>query len=213
MMTDISFNYDSVRRAVVFSDPCPYCVIPDFMSGNILKDIVALFPDIQSGGSYPPQALSLTPRFEAMIEAFQGPELKKIVAEKFGLDVEDAPSIVTLRGRTREKDGRIHRDSVSKRVTILLYLNDPARKWDEHKGCLRFVNNSQNIDDYAVEIPPVGGTLVIFPNGSKTWHGHRQYVGPRSTIQLNYMATDCRARYELARHNVSALWKRWVRLV
>ncbi|MXV45002.1 2OG-Fe(II) oxygenase [Saccharibacter sp. 17.LH.SD] len=203
----IRLNYDAVRHAPVVNEPCPHLVVPNFISGESLRHILSWRPEIRSGGSYPLEALSLRPELAKMMAEFQGPMLKEIVAEKFDLDIGKAPSMVTMRGQTREKDGRIHRDSASKRVTILLYLNDPAQDWGTHEGCLRFLNGPHDIEDYASEIPPVGGTLVVFPNGPNTWHGHRQYVGPRYTVQLNYMAVGRRTRHELRRHKLSAWWK------
>lgn len=208
IMSTISINYEAVRRAVVSRVPCPHIVVPDFLAGPSLARAVSLLPEIRAGGSFPIGALELHPELKAMMEDFAGPRLKEIVSEKFGLDVRSAPSMVTMRGQTRAKDGRIHRDSASKRVTILLYLNDPEKDWDHKGGCLRFLNGPDDVEDYASEIPPVGGTLVIFPNGPDTWHGHRPYVGARHTVQLNYMAQDGRARYELVRHHVSAFCKR-----
>lgn len=207
-MSTISINYEAVRRAVVSRVPCPHIVVPDFLAGPSLARAVSQLPEIRAGGSFPIGALELHPELKAMMEDFAGPRLKEIVSEKFGLDVRSAPSMVTMRGQTRAKDGRIHRDSASKRVTILLYLNDPEKDWDHKGGCLRFLNGPDDVEDYASEIPPVGGTLVIFPNGPDTWHGHRPYVGARHTVQLNYMARDGRARYELVRHHVSAFCKR-----
>ena len=60
-------------------------------------------------------------------------------------------------------------------------------------------------------MPPVNGTLLVFPNGPSTWHGHKPFVGPRYSVQLNYMTTDRMARSELRRHRVSALVKRLTR--
>ncbi len=57
-------------------------------------------------------------------------------------------------------------------------------------------------------MPPVNGTLLAFPNGPTTWHGHKQHVGQRYSMQLNYMATDSVARSELRRHRISAFVKR-----
>jgi hypothetical protein len=116
--------------------------------------------------------------------------------------------MLTLRGRTREKDGRIHTDSTAKRVTVLLYLNRPADSWAKQEGCLRLLRSASDIEDYAVEVPPVNGTLLVFPNGPVTWHGHRPFVGPRHAIQLNYMASGELARGELRRHRWSAMVKR-----
>ena len=76
-----------------------------------------------------------------------------------------------------------------------------------------------DLEDYAVEVPPVAGTLLVLPNGPVTLHGprshvgrrdarHRTFVGPRHAIQLNYMATGAKARREMRRHRVSALLKR-----
>jgi len=58
------------------------------------------------------------------------------------------------------------------------------------------------------EVPPVNGTLLVFPNGPTTWHGHKQFVGQRYVIQLNYMTTDATARSEMRRHKISAFIKR-----
>jgi SM-20-related protein len=60
-------------------------------------------------------------------------------------------------------------------------------------------------------VPPVNGTLLVFPNGPTTWHGHRRFVGQRYSVQLNYMTTDQKARSELRRHRISALVKRLTR--
>jgi len=55
----------------------------------------------------------------------------------------------------------------------------------------------------------VDGTLLVFPNGPTTWHGHKTFVGRRYVVQLNYMTDDARARSELRRHRLSALVKRF----
>ncbi len=91
---------------------------------------------------------------------------------------------------------------------MLLYLNPEGESWREHQGCLRLVRGPDDIEDFAVEVPPVNGTLLVFPNGPTTWHGHKQFVGQRYSIQLNYMTTDQSARSELRRHRLSAVVKR-----
>lgn len=201
-------HYEVIERAPLQEHPCPHLVVPGVLQGEVLKHLVALFPSIGAGGSFAPQSLSIEPEFSKFLEEFQGPELKSLIARKFDLDLQEAPTMLTLRGQTRSKDGRIHLDSESKRVTLLLYMNDPARDWKSHEGCLRFTKGPDNIDDFVVEIPPIGGTLVVFPNHPASWHGHLPYCGPRSTIQLNYMATDWRTAIEQKRHKLSAFWKR-----
>ena len=55
--------------------------------------------------------------------------------------------------------GVIHTDSKDKIITVLLYLN---RDWPHTTGRLRLLRNGQSLDDYAVEIPPDNGTLLVF---------------------------------------------------
>jgi SM-20-related protein len=138
----------------------------------------------------------------------EGAALKERVAAKFGLDLQDSQTMLTIRGRTREKDGQIHTDSAAKLVTILLYLNPASTEWAGQDGCLRLLRSPTDLENYAVEVPPVDGTLLVFPNGPTTWHGHKSFVGRRYAIQLNYMANDSKARYELRRHRLSAVVKR-----
>ncbi|GBQ65617.1 hypothetical protein AA103196_1173 [Ameyamaea chiangmaiensis NBRC 103196] len=204
----VAFDYDALARAPVATDPFAHCVVPNFIGPDDLNAVVASLPEMASGGSFPPESLALSPLVRAMTDELQGPRLKGLIAGKFGLDLDDAPTMLTLRGRTREKDGRVHCDSTAKRVTILLYLNPENESWARREGCLRLLRGPDDVEDYVVEVPPVNGTLLIFPNGPTTWHGHRQYVGRRYTIQLNYMETSAKARHEMRRHRLSALAKR-----
>ncbi|MBV9249952.1 MAG: 2OG-Fe(II) oxygenase, partial [Acetobacteraceae bacterium] len=151
------------------------------------------------------------PAAKALMQEMEGPGLRDAIAEKFGLDLTDSPTIVTLRGWTSERDGQIHRDSAAKRVTVLLYLNQSGSAWARQEGCLRLLRGPDDLENYAVEVPPVDGTLLVFPNGPNTWHGHRIFVGQRYSVQLNYMTTDEKARSELRRHRLSALVKRLTR--
>ncbi|WP_323989170.1 MULTISPECIES: 2OG-Fe(II) oxygenase [Nguyenibacter] len=201
-------DYAALEAAAVSDAPFAHVVVPHFIRADDLRALVASMPDIDSGGSFPPSALNLAPLVRNLVAELEGPVLREAIARKFGLDLHDAPTMLTLRGRTREKDGRIHCDSVAKRVTVLLYLNPASESWARREGCLRLLRGPDDVEDYAAEIPPVDGTLLVFPNGPTTWHGHRQYVGRRYTIQLNYMENDAKARSEMRRHRLSALAKR-----
>ena len=170
--------------------------------------MLADMPPIDKRGSFPPSSLRLGPAAGELVEAMEGPELRAAIAEKFGLDLDGAPTMLTLRGWTSGRDGHIHTDSAAKRVTVLLYLNPDAGEYAEHSGHLRLLRSPTDLEDYAVEVPPTDGTLLIFPNGPTTWHGHHTWVGRRYSIQLNYMTTDAVARSELRRHRLSAFMKR-----
>ncbi len=188
--------------------PFLHVVVPDFVPPDALSRIYAQLPALDRGGSFPPQALPLGPDARAMVAELEGPVLKAAIAEKFALDLSDAPTMLTMRLATRQRDGQIHTDSDAKRVTVLLYLNPSNPSFTQQDGCLRLLRSANDLEDYAVEVPPTRGTLLVFPNGPATFHGHRTYVGPRHSIQLNYMTNDSRARSELRRHKVSALLKR-----
>lgn len=202
-------DYAALAAAPVCTEPFTHVVVPNFIRKEDLPRLFAAMPEITSGGSFPPSALTLSPLVHALVTQMEGPELRKLIAQKFNLDLAHAPSMLTIRGRTREKDGRIHTDSLAKRVTILLYLNPAGETWQKQEGCLRLLRGPHDIEDYAKEVQPVDGTLLIFPNGPTTWHGHRQFVGQRYTIQLNYMTQDARARSELRRHQISAIAKKF----
>ena len=206
---EIDLRFDALRATPVATDPFPHVVVPDFVPPQSLHAVVAALPPMSSGGSFPPASLRLRPVVQELVRELQGPRLRLEIAAKFDLDLSRAPSMLTLRGRTREKDGRIHRDSTAKRVTILLYLNPENESWARREGCLRLLRRPDDIEDFAVEVPPVNGTLLAFPNGETTWHGHRQYVGRRYAIQLNYMAEGAKARTEMRRHRLSAFVKRF----
>ena len=202
------FDYAALRATPVSNDPFPHMVLRNFVPAETLKKVVADLPTLNRRGSFPPSSFKAGPNAKAAMDELQGDSLKGIVAEKFGLDLSDAPTMLTLRGRTEATDGKIHRDSVSKRVTLLLYLNPSNADWANHAGCLRLLRRPDDLEDYAVEVPPVDGTLLIFPNGPTTWHGHHPFTGRRYTIQLNYMTTDGKARTEMMRHQLSAFVKR-----
>ena len=204
----LDLDYDRLAATPAASDPFTHVVVPGFVPPGLLPGVVGDLPPIQKGGSFPTSGLRLGPAGRAMIQELEGPRFRAAVAAKFGLQLDDAPVMTTLRGQTREKDGRIHCDSLAKRVTVLLYLNPETADWARQDGCLRLLRGPDDIEDYAVEVPPVNGTLLAFPNGPTTWHGHKPFVGKRYAVQLNYMTTDDKARYEMRRHRVSAFLKR-----
>ena len=201
-------DYDRFAATPANDDPFAHIVVPHFVPADALERVVADLPTLNKRGSFPPDSVRMGPAAAQLMAEMEGPRLRTAIADKFGLDLSDAPTMVTLRGRTEEKDGRIHTDSLSKRVTVLLYLNPETADWARQDGCLRLLRGPKDLDDFAVEVPPVNGTLLVFPNGPTAWHGHRQFVGRRYAVQLNYMTTDAKARSELRRHRISAFVKK-----
>jgi SM-20-related protein len=207
----IALDYATLRAAPMATDPFPHLVVPNFVPPDALREVVADLPTMDRRGSFPLDALVLGPHARALMHELEGPGLRQAIAERFDLDLSDAPTMVTLRGWTNERDGYIHCDSTAKRVTVLLYLNPATDAWDQHEGCLRLLRGPGDLENYAVEVSPVNGTLLVFPNGPTAWHGHRRFTGRRYSVQLNYMTTDAKARSELRRHRLSAFMKRLTR--
>jgi hypothetical protein len=207
-----SLDFEKFRSTPVDESPFAHVLVPQFIKPAALRDVVAALPAMKGRGSFPIGAVRLGPAVKALVDGLEGPEFREIVAEKFGLDLAVAPVMTTLRGQTGAKDGQIHTDSSAKRVTILLYLNPGSGDaWADQKGCLRLLRSATDLEDYAVEVPPVDGALLVFPNGPTTWHGHKQFVGQRYAIQMNYMTTSTKAKAEMRRHHLSAFVKKITR--
>lgn len=206
--TNLSLDYKRLETIPTSGNPFPHVTVPEFVPAATLRQVVDGLPRLSSGGSFPIGSLRLGPVARQLMTELEGVRFRQAVAEKFALDLDTAPTMVTLRGWSREKDGQIHRDSVAKRVTVLLYLNPDTESWTRQEGCLRLLRNGTDLNDFAEEVPPTNGTLLVFPNGPNTWHGHRSFVGPRYVVQLNYMTDDAKARQEMRRHRLSAFVKR-----
>jgi hypothetical protein len=199
---------DRLTETPVATRPFPHIIVPEFVRPAALAQVQAELPAMAKGGSFPVGSLPLGPRMKELLAELEGPAFRQVVAEKFNLDLTGAATMTTLRGRSRDKDGRIHCDSTAKRVTILLYLNREDAAWTQHEGCLRLLNGPETLDNFAVEVPPVNGNLLVFPNGENAWHGHHKFVGVRYVVQMNYMTGDAAARSELRRHRISAFLKK-----
>ena len=95
-------------------------------------------------------------------------------------------------------------------MTLLLYLNET---WHTDGGRLRILRKPDDLEDFAAEIPPDGGTLLAFRCTPNAWHGHKPFYGPRRALQLNYVSDARMMRREVARHRFAARIKSVKRLV
>jgi SM-20-related protein len=204
----ITLDYDKLAATPVATDPFPHLIVPGFVPPDSLRQVLAALPKLRKRGSFPPDSVRLGVAARDLVQQMEGERLRGVIAARFGLDLAGAPTMLTLRGWTSERDGRIHCDSTAKRVTVLLYLNPETEAFGRQEGCLRLLRGPNDLEDYVAEVPPVNGALLVFPNGASAWHGHRRFVGQRYSIQLNYMTTDDKARSELRRHRLSAFVKR-----
>lgn len=188
--------------------PFDFLIVPGFLKRESLAAVEQDFPAIDSGGSFPATSVRCGPAFAALLQELQGAAVTAAFAAKFGIDLAGRPTMVTLRGQSRAKDGAIHTDSRTKLVTALIYLNSA---WESDGGRLRMLNGPDDIEDYAAEVPPEAGTLVAFRCTENAWHGHKPFVGQRRSIQLNWLTEESVLKRELRRHAFSAWTKKLLR--
>lgn len=200
-----SLDLDRFARTPLDHDPFDHLVVPGFLRPEACDALDAAFPAIARGGSFPADSLDCDPVFADFLDELRGPALTRAVEAKFGIDLSGRPVMVTLRGRSRPKDGRIHTDSASKLITALLYMN-PA--WESAEGRLRLLRGPDDLDDYVAEVPPERGTLLAFRCTPNAYHGHKPFVGPRRSVQVNWVTSAAVLKRELKRHGLSAWTKR-----
>jgi SM-20-related protein len=200
-------DLDALAAATLASDPFPYVIVPGFLGRAALDAIAADFPRIDKPGSFPTSELRFGKRFQALLDELEGPAMRAACAAKFAIDLSGRPTMVTVRGRAQRKDGRIHADSKTKLITVLIYMN---AKWEAPGGQLRLLRSPDDLDDYVVEVPPVEGTLLAFKVTPHSWHGHEPSEGERRVIQLNWVTDEAVVRHEQALHRFSARLKRLI---
>lgn len=198
-------NLDKLRAAKVESEPYRYFVVPGFLSAEIIARINATYPNIEKGGSYPIESLEQNMAIKDVIGELDGPEFERIIADKFGIELDGRPKMYSLRGYTRAKDGQIHTDSKDKIITVLLYLN---QDWKQEGGRLRILRNSHDVDDYVTEVAPDNGTLLVFKRSDNSWHGHHPFEGQRRSLQMNWMTSEGSKGWHKVRHSISAAVKK-----
>jgi hypothetical protein len=198
-------HLDALRNANVTTDPFTFTVVPGFVLPEQAAAIRKDFPDIAYAGLLPVEATNHGPRFAELIEELQSDAVAAVFSEKFGIDLIGRATMITVRGRCAERDGRIHTDSESKVVTALLYFNET---WEAAGGRLRLLRGPDDLQDMIAEVPPESGTLIAFRRSDKSFHGHEPYVGVRRYVMINWMASTFAAKRELLRHRISATAKR-----
>ena len=197
-------NIESLRAAPVQTDPFPFFSVERSIHDSQLAGVLQDFPHIEDGGSFNVDDVEISPRFQQFLQSIDSVEFRQIIRDKFSVDVMDLPMMMTLRGYSRKKDGRIHTDSKTKLVTILIYLNE---EWSASSGRLRMLRNGENMDDYVAEITPGPGSLVAFKVTDNCWHGYPSFDGTRRSIQINFLTSESANSKHRFFHKLSAKLK------
>jgi hypothetical protein len=198
-------DLERFRNTPLTSEPFEFLIVPEFVRAQARLAIDNDYPEVARPGSFPLREVTYGPGFAKLIEELRSDEFRQAFEEKFGVDLTNRPDMITVRGRCSEKDGKIHTDSETKIITILIYMN-PA--WEPSGGRLRLLRSANNLDDVILEVPPTEGTLLAFRRSNNSWHGHKPFSGPRRVIQFNWVTSEAVVRREQNRHRLSAWMKK-----
>jgi SM-20-related protein len=180
MMLDL----ERLRAAPLCRDPFDFVIVDEFIRARDLPALLADFPAVRRHGSFPLGALACGAAFGALAAELEGDELRREIERKFAIDLAGRPTMITVRGMSDGKDGRIHTDSPTKLITLLLYMTDCA-----------------------AEVAPLAGAMVAFRRSAASFHGHYPHRGERRALQLNWVTDESVVRRELGRHAWSARLK------
>jgi hypothetical protein len=198
-------DLERFRTTPLTREPFEFLIVPEFVKAEARAAIDKDYPEVVRAGSFPLREVTYGSAFSKLIDEMRSDEFRKAFEEKFNLDLTDRPDMITVRGRCSEKDGKIHTDSETKIITILIYMNSA---WESSGGRLRLLRAATSLEDVILEVPPTEGTLLAFRRSSNSWHGHKPFSGPRRVIQFNWVTDEAVVRREQNRHRISAWMKR-----
>jgi hypothetical protein len=201
---------EQFRTTPLVRQPFEHLIVPQFIGPRPLAEINADYPKISTSGSFPVDQLSFGPAFRNFLEELNGDDFREAFEEKFGIELTGRPTITTVRGRCGPGDGKIHTDSATKIITVLIYMNE---SWDQPGGRLRLLRSANDLTDVIVEVPPIAGTLLAFKRSNNSWHGHEPFAGERRVIQFNWLTSHGNRQIAMLRHHTSASFKRLLQMV
>lgn len=185
-------NLNALSNAPLQTDPFDYLVVPDFINADALALVNRDYPAIDTAANHALENLTYGSAFESLIEELRGPSLAAALGEQFSLELTPMPTTVTVRKFCERTDGNIHTDHKSKIITVLVYFNE---RWEHEEGQIRLLRSKNNIEDYAAQVSPMGGTLLAFRRTDHSWHGHKTFVGERRMLQLSFLQSGRLARW------------------
>jgi len=179
-----AIDLQAIDAAKLQTDPFDFLVVPGCVSPAALEAVNRDYPQIERPGNLNLDGLHYGAAFAAFMDELQGPDLAEHLGRKFSVELGQCPVTTTVRKFCEQSDGNIHTDHPSKVITVLAYFN---QAWTETAGQLRMLRSATDIEDYAAEVPPLGGTLLAFRRTDHSWHGHQRFVGERRMVQMNYL--------------------------
>lgn len=185
-------NLAALDHAPLQQDPFDFLVVRDAIAPATLAELNRDYPHIDKPANYTPQDLDYGPSFRQLLEELDSPGFERHVAGKFGVDLDGAIKTITVRKFSEPSDGHIHTDHWSKIITLLVYFNP---EWEQAGGRFRVLRSATDIEDYAAEVPPLGGTVLAFHRCSTSWHGYKPFAGERRMVQMSWVKPNRFAWY------------------
>lgn len=191
-------DLDAIDRSPLNRDPFDFLVVKDAIAADKIATLNQDYPVIDRPANFSPKDLSYGPSFGQLLKELDSDEFEQHVADKFGVNLSGCVKTITARKYSEPSDGNIHTDHWSKVLTLLVYFNP---EWNQQGGKLRMLRSLNDIEDYAAEVAPVGGTVLAFRRSSKSFHGYRQFDGERRMVQMSWVRQTRLAWYsqQLAR--------------
>lgn len=178
-------NLTAFETAGASLDPYQHILIDNLLSPGVAELLEAEYPAIDVSGYITMEPENLPRIFRDLVEELKGPALTEALSKAFGRNMHVYPRLVTMRRWSTAREGYIHTDSERKVMTMLLYLNP---SWiDGSGGSLRVLYDGKNFEPYALEVPPLNGTVFAFTRSENSWHGHLPFAGERRVIQVTWL--------------------------
>lgn len=185
-------NLAAFDNAPLQRDPFDFLIAEGVMSNETLDEVNRDYPAIDIPANFKPEDLEYGPSFEQLLEEVDSDEFQAAVENKFGVDLNNTAKTITVRKYSEMSDGNIHTDHPSKVMTVLIYF---TKEWTQEGGKLRMLRSKTDIEDYAAEATPVGGTLLAFRRSNNSYHGYKRFKGERRMLQVNWVKSSRLAWY------------------
>lgn len=188
MAQTTTIDLSAIENARVSHEPYDFLLGGDFLKPDVVEDLRRDFPAIDKPGYLTVDEVKLQGRFKTLIDELEGPELTEALSKRFGKDLHAYPRLTTIMKKSQPKYGAIHTDGPSKIMTMLVYMNDD---WGpEDGGRLRVLYDKERFEPYALEVPPIMGSVFAFLRSDNSWHGHRPFVGERRVVQVAWVKSQ-----------------------
>lgn len=180
-------DFSALEAATVYDSPYRFMTAEGALSREDARAVRRDYPAIGRSGYLPLSKLDVKGAFASLIADLQSRRLAEILSDRLALSLVDKPRMITVRRLSKPGDGRVHNDSASKICTMLIYLNET---WDSAEGgAIRALNGPDDIDDYALEFPPLAGNVFAFARSDNSWHGHPPFAGERYVVQTTFLVS------------------------